>query len=271
MASAAASHVFSKRFTVSLAGFSMYSFSSYPLFDPCGQFTLNLAGAADAVELFPEDPFVKNLKQIATRMGVRNPERLSIRISDETSGASIGSNLTLRLSGGCIVLPRELHQGFHATAAQRTEFDLPEKEEVNFVLAHEIAHIARNHSILTTAFLPGSIMTSYMMMKCFPNKLIGSLLGCFAIAASNIWMSWQVEHEADHMAASLGFAKGGINCFQRKLSRNCELRTLLNTSMITKKGNYLGDTSHPLLTTRLQHLEDLLKHTQGNDSCIHRK
>ncbi|TMW66319.1 hypothetical protein Poli38472_004084 [Pythium oligandrum] len=246
---------FTRRF-VGASALAMYAFSQYPLAQPTSDFSLSLAQGSDSVPLDRRDAFAVNLRQIAARIGVKHPERISIRIGEETSGASLGSNATIGWRGACLVLPLELYEAFHASDVMRKQFDdIPTREEINFVLAHESAHIARNHSIVSGTFLPMSLVACCYAIKKIPNKAVASVFGSLAMLGGNLLLSWRLEHEADHIAAENGFASGGIDCFQRKLSRNCELRSLLDTRMITKEGNYLGDTSHPLLTSRIRHLQ----------------
>ena len=132
-----------------------------------------------------------------------------------------------------------------------------EAKEIDFVLAHESAHIVKNHSMYTAAFVPVSLAGSYVAIHKIPNKLIAGIVGVFGIVGGHLYLSWSLEHEADQVAAEKGYACGGISFFQRKLTRNCEVRSVLNTWMITKSGNYIGDTSHPLLTSRIERLRSM--------------
>ncbi|TYZ67305.1 hypothetical protein PybrP1_003831, partial [[Pythium] brassicae (nom. inval.)] len=233
----------------------MYAFSSYPIAEPTSDFSLSLAQGADSIELDRRDPFAANVRAVAARIGVKDPERLSIRVGEQTNGASLGTNATIGQRGACVILPAELYDAFHATPAQRQRFDLPDRDEIDFVLAHESAHIAKNHLLLSGAFLPVSLMSTCWLIKKVPNKLVATVAGTIALVGSNMLLSWRIEHEADHVAAAHGYARGGIHCFERKLSRNCEMRSALRSRLITKEGNYLGDAAHPLLTSRIQHLQ----------------
>ncbi|KAJ0406595.1 hypothetical protein ATCC90586_003106 [Pythium insidiosum] len=259
------SAAFTRRF-IATAALAMYGFSHYPLAEPTSSLSLSLAQGSDSVPLDRRDAFAINVRQVAARIGVKNPENLEIRIGEETNGASVGANATIGRRGACIVLPLELYEAFHATPEMRRRFDIPSKDEVNFVLAHESAHIARNHSMISGTFLPASLLGSCYAIKKIPNKFAASIIGVMALVGGNMLLSWHLEHEADHVAAENGFAVGGIRCFERKLSRNCELRSLLNTRMITEEGNYLGDTSHPFLTSRIHHLRQIAENTTPSSS-----
>lgn len=245
---------FTRRF-VSASALAMYAFSSYPIAEPTSDFSLSLAQGADSVELDRRDPFAANVRAVAARIGVKDPERLSIRVGEETTGASLGANATINRHGACVILPAELYDAFHATPAQRQRFDLPDRDEIDFVLAHESAHIAKNHLLLSAAFLPVSLLSTCWLIKKVPNKLVATVAGTLALVGSNVLVSWRIEHEADHVAAAHGYVRGGIRCFERKLSRNCEMRSALRSRLITKEGNYLGDAAHPLLTSRIHHLQ----------------
>lgn len=240
---------------VGASALALYAFSSYPIAEPTSELSLSLARGADSVELDRRDPFSINVRTIAARCGVKDPERLSVRVGEQTSGASLGANATISRRGACVVLPAELYEAFHATPAQRQQYDLPDKDEIDFVLAHESAHIAKNHSVLSGVFLPISMFASCYVIKKIPNKVLATLASCATLVGGNMLLSWRLEHEADHVAAAQGYARGGIHCFERKLSQNCALRSRLNTRLITKEGNYLGDATHPLLTSRIQHLQ----------------
>jgi hypothetical protein len=246
--------LYSKRF-VGASALLLYGYASYPIANPTSTQSLRLAQGLDAHELDHKDPFAMNVRRIAARVGVKNPERISIRVGEESAGASMGANLTVGHRGACIVLPMELYDAFYAPKHLHAKYDIPKRDEIDFVLAHESAHIARNHSMYTTAFLPASLVGSCVAIHKIPNKLIAGIVGVLGIVGGNLFLSWSLEHEADQVAAESGFARGGINCFQRKLSRNCEMRSVLNTWLIDERGNYLADTSHPLLTSRIERLK----------------
>ncbi|ETM36943.1 hypothetical protein L914_16448 [Phytophthora nicotianae] len=246
--------LYSKRF-IGASALLLYGYASYPIAEPTSTHSLRLAQGLDAHELDRNDPFAINVRKIAARVGVKNPERISIRVGEQSAGASMGANLTVGQRGACIVLPMELYDAFYAPAHLHAKYDIPKRDEIDFVLAHESAHIAKNHSMFTGAFLPASLVGSCVAIHKIPNKLVAGIVGVLGIVGGNLYLSWSLEHEADQVAAESGFASGGINCFQRKLSRNCEMRSVLKTWMITEKGNYLGDTSHPLLTSRIERLK----------------
>ncbi|KAG6967846.1 hypothetical protein JG687_00004066 [Phytophthora cactorum] len=235
--------LYSKRF-IGASALLLYGYASYPIAEPTSTHSLRLAQGLDAHELDRNDPFAINVRKIAARVGVKNPERISIRVGEQSAGASMGANLTVGQRGACIVLPMELYDAFYAPAHLHAKYDIPKRDEIDF-----------NHSMFTGAFLPASLVGSCVAIHKIPNKLVAGIVGVLGIVGGNLYLSWSLEHEADQVAAESGFARGGINCFQRKLSRNCEMRSVLKTWMITEKGNYLGDTSHPLLTSRIERLK----------------
>ena len=235
----------------------LYGYASYPIAKPTSTHSLRLAQGLDAHELGDNDRFAMTVRNIAARVGVKNPERISIRVGVQSAGASMGTNLTMRQCGACIVLPMELYDAFYAPPHVHNKDDIAKRHEIAFVVAHESAHIAKNHSMYTAAFLPVSLMGSYVAINTIPNKWIASIVTVVGLVSSHVYLSWSLEHEADQVAAAHGFAWGGIHFFQRKVIRNCAMRSLLNTRMITKSGNYLGDTSHPLLTSRIERLQRL--------------
>lgn len=249
-----AAAIYSKRL-VGASALLIYAYASYPLAEPTSPFSLSLADGQDSVELDRRDPFAINVRAVAARMGVKHPERLAIHVGEQTSGAAMGANATIARRGACIVLPAELYDAFHAPASLREKYDFPSQDEIDFVLAHESTHIAKNHAIMSGAWLPLSLVASNFAIRKIPNKVLAGVVGVVGIIGSNTLLSWHLEHEADHAAAQQGFAHGGIDCFQRKLQRNCQLRREFNANFITEQGNYLGDTSHPLLTSRVRHLQ----------------
>lgn len=255
----AMAHAAFPRRLLGASALAIYAFSAYPIAEPTSEWSLSLAQGSDAIELERHDAFAAHVRSVAARVGVKNPERLSIRVGEETAGASLGANVSIGHRGACMLLPAELYDAFYATPAERAEHDLPSRDEVNFVLAHESAHIAKNHAVVSAAALPLSMLACCFLVAKIPNTLLASAVGCAVLMGSNTLLSWRIEHEADHVAAAHGYARGGIHCFERKLSRNCELRLLVDASvLITEEGNYLGDAAHPLLTWRIRHLEQLL-------------
>ncbi|KAI9922615.1 hypothetical protein PsorP6_000668 [Peronosclerospora sorghi] len=245
--------LYSKRF-IGTSALLLYGYACYPSICPTSKYSLRLAHGLESHELEYKDPFAVNVRTIAARVGVTDAERLSIRVGGQSAGASIGTNRTLKQCGACIVLPWELYDAFYAPSHLHKVYDIPQRDEIDFTLAHECAHIARNHAMYTAAFLPVSLVGSCVAIRTIPNKVIGGIIGVLGLVGGNMYLSWSFEHEADQVAAESGFARGGIHCFQRKLSRNCAIRSRLHTRMITENGNYLGDPSHPLLTSRIKRL-----------------
>ena len=233
----------------------LYGYTSYSIVDPTSSHALQLAQGLDAHELNGDDLFARNVRQIAARVGVKHPERISVRVGEQSAGASMGSNLTIGQRGACIVLPMELYDAFYAPPRLHDKYGIPTRDEIDFVLAHESAHLAKNHAVYAGAFLPASFLGSCVAIQKIPNKFLAGVVGILGMIGGNLCLSWSLEHEADQVAAETGFARGGIKCFQRKLSRNYEIRSVSNTRLITASGNYLGDTSHPLLTSRIERLE----------------
>ncbi|CAI5740500.1 unnamed protein product [Peronospora destructor] len=261
--------LYSKRF-VGASALLLYGHASYPIAKPTSTHSLRLAQGLDAYELGDKDLFAMNVRNVAARVGVKYPERISIRVGVQSAGASMGTNLAIRQRGACIVLPMELYDAFYAPPQLHKKHNIAKRHEIDFVLAHESAHIAKNHSMYTAAFLPASVVGSYVAINKIPNKWIAGIVSVLGIIGSHFYLSWSLEHEADQVAAENGFACGGISFFQRKLIRNCEMRSLLNTRMITKSGNYLGDTSHPLLTSRIERLQ-FLTFCRDSQTCSHHR
>ncbi|KAE9239817.1 hypothetical protein PF002_g10075 [Phytophthora fragariae] len=62
---------------------------------------------------------------------VKNLERISIRVGEESTGASMGANLTVGRRGACIVLPMELYDAFYAPSHVQDKYDLPKRDEID--------------------------------------------------------------------------------------------------------------------------------------------
>ncbi|KAE8973211.1 hypothetical protein PF011_g25345 [Phytophthora fragariae] len=62
---------------------------------------------------------------------VKNLERISIRVGEESMGASMGANLTVGRRGACIVLPMELYDAFYAPSHVQDKYDLPKRDEID--------------------------------------------------------------------------------------------------------------------------------------------
>ncbi|KAG2780050.1 hypothetical protein Pcac1_g9773 [Phytophthora cactorum] len=107
--------LYSKRF-IGASALLLYGYASYPIAEPTSTHSLRLAQGLDAHELDRNDPFAINVRKIAARVGVKNPERISIRVGEQSAGASMGANLTVGQRGACIVLPMELYDAFYAPA-----------------------------------------------------------------------------------------------------------------------------------------------------------
>ncbi|OQR97430.1 metalloprotease family M48X [Thraustotheca clavata] len=251
---------------------TMFLSATFPVAMPHSSTALKAIGAQDTTQLEEADPFVIHAREIAKKLGVRHPENVNILLdeSDGEGGGALGADLVGRAS---IWISKSVYRGFYqAPSEESTVHDLeadPAREEVDFILAHECAHIANNHSIKMTSFIPISMLSSYAVATKVPNKLLGAVLGFSMIAGGGLYLSWHMEHEADHIAAALGktFREGGLSTFERSRTRNCFLKSYFDTRMITKDGNYLGDTSHPWLTTRIHHLEHM-ECEEHDHACI---
>ncbi|OQR87325.1 metalloprotease family M48X [Achlya hypogyna] len=262
---------YSRRLLVTCAS-TMFASATFPVAMPHSPLALRAIGASDTKELDASDDFVVQAREIARQLGVRHPENLRVLmdLADGEGGGALGADVFGR---SAIWISESIYRGFHQTPSptstvQDIEAD-PAREEVEFILAHECAHIANNHSLKMTSFIPLSMFGSYAIATKVPHKLIGAVLGFGLIAAGGWYLSWHMEHEADHLAASLGqrFRDGGLSTFERSRVRNCFLKSYFDTRMITEEGNYLGDTSHPWLTTRIHHLEHM-ECDEHDHACI---
>ncbi|KDO20091.1 hypothetical protein SPRG_14630 [Saprolegnia parasitica CBS 223.65] len=251
---------------------TMFVSATFPVALPHSDLARKAIGADATKELDENDAFLQTARSIAKQLGVRHPEH--IRVLVDQAGGEGGGALGADVFGqSAIWISESIYRGFHqAPSAESTITDLeadPARDEVEFILAHECAHIANNHSLKMTSFIPASMFGSYALATKVPNKLLGAVLGFGLVVFGGLYLSWDMEHEADHLAASLGqrFRSGGLSTFERSRVRNCFLRTYFDTRMITEDGNYLGDTSHPWLTTRIHHLEHM-QCDEHDHACI---
>lgn len=213
---------YSKRF-IGAASLLLYGYAAYPIAEPTSPHSLRLAQGLDAHELDRQDPFAVNVRRIAARVGVKNPERISIRVGEESTGASMGANLTVGQRGACIVLTMELYDAFYAPSHIQDKYDLPKSDEIDFVLAHESAHIAKNHAMLTGAFLPASLVGSCFAIHKIPNKLVAAVIGVMGVIGATCtcpgaWSTRRIKwrHRADSRVeastASSGNCPATVRC-----------------------------------------------------------
>ncbi|CCI42700.1 unnamed protein product [Albugo candida] len=251
-------------------GFStviMSGYAAYTIADPTNVFALRQANAETSILLQQSDSFVQYASKIASQVGVRSAENLEIRLSQQNAGASLGTNLKKK---ACIILPLDLYTAFHSNSSDSVDTDLPSPAELDFVIAHESAHIADNHMVISRAAFPISLFGAYSFMSKIPNKWVAAMVGCGTLLLTNIFVSRQIEYRADAIAAKAGYGHGGVVLFKRSQVRNCRVRELTKSRMITKRGDYLGDIMHPLLTSRIKRLlaQSCMPHIQPASSAL---
>ncbi|CAK4503129.1 unnamed protein product [Aphanomyces euteiches] len=234
----------------------VFASSVYPIYRP--------QTTEDSIRLDENDPIVIKTREIASRTGVSHPNKIQVYLSEDgETGGSIGANVFGR---GIVCISESVYRGFHLDQETWLDDDedsvadeTPSKEEVEFILAHECVHLAKNHSLVMSSFVPIAMLSSASLTTKVHNKFIATLLGVGTLVISGLYLSWCMEYEADHGAASLGksFHRGGLYALERTRRRNCMLKRVVGTKWITEEGNYLGDTAHPWLTTRIDHLAHL--------------
>lgn len=250
-------------------GFStviMSGYAAYTIADPTNVFALRQANAETSILLQKSDSFVQYASKIASQVGVRSAENLEIRLSQQNAGASLGTNL----KKACIILPLDLYTAFHSSLSDSVDTDLPSPAELDFVIAHESAHIADSHMVISRVAFPISLFGAYSIMGKIPNKWVAAMVGCATLLLTNIFVSRQIEYRADAIAAKAGYGYGGVVLFKRSQVRNCRVRELTKSRMITKRGDYLGDIMHPLLTSRIKRLlaQSYMPHIQPASSAL---
>ncbi|KAF0683071.1 Aste57867_24851 [Aphanomyces stellatus] len=246
-----ASSVLPRRLLSSTAAM-LFGVSVYPIVNP---------NCDDCFELEDKDPIVIKAREIAFKAGVKNPQNVMVYVSEDgETGGSMGANL---LGRGTICISNDVYRGFHqgdgGVEWDADDEDTPTRDEAEFILAHECVHLAKNHSLVMSSFVPVAMMSSASLTTKVHNKFLATLLGVGCMAIGGIYLSWCMEYEADHGAASLGdsFHRGGLTALERSRRRNCMLKRNWKSDWITDDGNYLGDTAHPWLTTRIDHLQHL--------------
>ncbi|CAK4651692.1 hypothetical protein LEN26_020549 [Aphanomyces euteiches] len=144
------------------------------------------------------------------------------------------------------------------------------RDEVEFILAHECTHLAKNHPLIMASFVPLSMLSSVMVARRLASRSQAgaALVSVGLLALSGMGLSWRMEYEADHGAAALGasYRSGGVDMLERTRRQNCMLKQMWPTRLITDEGNYLADTAHPWLTSRIRHLE-LLNQLESTTAC----
>nr|CCA14522.1 metalloprotease family M48X putative [Albugo laibachii Nc14] len=214
----------------------MSGYAAYTIAEPTNVFMLRQANAETSVLLQNSDPFVQYASKIASQVGIRFAGSLEFRLSEQNAGTSLGINLTK----ACIIVPLELYTAYHSNESDRSNADLPSLAEIDFVIAHECAHIADNHMIISRAAFPISLFGAYSLISKISNKWLAAIAGCATLLLTNVCVSRQIEYRADAIVAKAGFGPGGVQFFKRSQVRNCEVRELTKSPMITESGDYLG-------------------------------
>ncbi|KAF0741855.1 hypothetical protein Ae201684P_017902 [Aphanomyces euteiches] len=219
------------------------------------------------VPLADNDTFVIATRKIAHRTGLLHPENLRVYVSSGgETGGSIGANLRW-LNRSSICVSDMVYESFFA----KTPCDEAlTRDEVEFILAHECTHLAKNHPLSMASFVPPSMLSSVMVARRLASRSRAgaALVSVGLLALSGMGLSWRMEYEADHGAAALGasYRSGGVDMLERTRRQNCMLKQMWPTRLITDEGNYLADTAHPWLTSRIRHLE-LLNQLESTTAC----
>jgi Zn-dependent protease with chaperone function len=162
--------------------------------------------------------------------------------------------------------------------------------ELEFILAHELAHIKSNDlltiflfgavvGIITTIaliilFPPLSIYSPFL--GCAPAATIGFLVGTVALIFFSQWR----ERCADELAFSICSKEGregGIKFIERMRDMNLAYRNensdssftrLWRKIYVTQGGDVRWDIFHPSLNNRIEHLKMLAKNAQSASATV---
>jgi len=219
----------------------------------------------------------ENFRDILRKVGVRNFDKIELIETEDIGPTTVGCDLPLIPSKAIVLVPKALLR-----AAELTEEDLPIEErqrlleatgtlvptekELQYILGHEAAHLAKNHSLKTAVSGFSTFWGSYLLAsrcKLFPKTPVAcSLFGMAATAAIVGVVSVLQEREADlTSAARLGCAHEAKELVEKKIQQNLWLRREGNEStwrtMITSRGNDLLEWEHPSVTWQLNYLSQL--------------
>ncbi|XP_065909447.1 transmembrane protein 177-like [Dysidea avara] len=226
---------------------------------------------------------VDHVHEIARAMHIQNPDRIKVFTTTHFScfnggatwlpgGAFIGLSRTLLYSSeediktsGITLYGKPIDWDSKDGATLQRCF-LQSQNQIDFCIAHELAHIKSSDFVMSTLLLPGTVLTSYAVLRLVSPYLSAKQSKLAAPVAFGVGMliylqlqtslNYFIEHKADRIAAQIDrrFVDGGIEMMRKGMQLNSILKTELGRS---KMPFGLG-SSHPRFSARLRRLQKLV-------------
>lgn len=203
---------------------------------------------------------LKQVEELRKKMGIRR--EVEVYFNKPLLGLTIGSPANARGSSNYSCTPVGIE-------ISSTLFRYS-KEEAQFILVHELSHIALNHSlkraVMATAFLCVDlaiiISCALFLMASIKVGLCVGLLGCALIEPLfffiETYLQCKREKEADFLALKiLKSSKGALQLFEGRLMINSLLRNKFlvqgdkKVSLLSPTGEMYPDINHPSLAERV--------------------
>ena len=231
-------------------------------------------------------------EEVAQKMDLQHPEKVKLFVNNGYGTVSLGS--TLLPGGAAIGISRiflyknskELESAGITFKGRKLNWQskpgknlsealLFDKDELRFILAHEVSHI-KSWDFTTNCFLPAWWL--YFTYRAVPIVVaaLPSLNPLVKLTVqTSVWLAsyWiyvhqnvHLHHEREFLADSnagmvdLAYMKGGISATLKRMRMNTILRGLNGeegVKLYSLEGNDLKDWAHPKLTERLRKLEEV--------------
>ena len=238
----------------------------------------------------------EEFKEVATKFGVKNTEKVTLFVNQAFHAVSAGST---SLPGGAVIgLPRwylyETKKDVENSGLKFNEKDIewnselgvtmtesyiPTDNMIAFTLGHELSHIQRlDFKLFETCASPLWLYLTYRICNSSPRILklqaiVNVLLKlsiCGISYFSYNFFKQKVHHLSEFTADEMSslcdprMAQGGVEFFTRRLRLNLIQRRLLGLEgekFYSEEGDELKSYSHPQLTVRLEKVNSVVEKT----------
>jgi len=213
-------------------------------FEPPSYYTNKLTAP-----IAPPAKLVAQVHQLATSIGMKDPNRIHVFMYKGATGISSGST-SIPQAYGLLGIPyTTLATSPEDPILQSVKFRVPksvrdpnsainvaeiegkvralmvwDEQMLNFTIAHELAHIHNNdtiwHGFKDPAFIVGGFYAYNASVRSMawvvPKAAFVTVLLPALYYAFNAATNWRHEFRADRVAAAQGFAEGGVERLKRK-------------------------------------------------------
>lgn len=233
-------------------------------------------------------------RDILRRVGVRNADKVTLVETDNFGPTTVGCDLPFIKHHAVVFVPKVLLQAAEYSDRELTEEDrlqlvtetgtlYPTEREMDYILGHEAAHLAKNHSLKSSAVGLASLSISFGFLSLLasqnkqqllrtttkrllssPSTLLGqrSIISLASTAAVIGLVSLLQEKEADITSATrLDRVREASELVEKKRLQNLWLRHQAGDSVlksfVSANGNNLLEWEHPSLTWQQSYLQRL--------------